>query len=83
MLLLGVLYGTAHFKSLQKKENKFREEEAALAPARQKQLEAEKARLTRGENITYAGTQSPASPVSIDPDNILKGSIRYASLMFG
>ena len=51
MLLLGVLYGSSHFSSLQKKENKFRAEEAIQGPIRQKQLDAEKAMATRG-NLT-------------------------------
>ena len=47
-LIFGIMYGSMHFKSLQKKENLFREEEARLAPIRQKQIEEEKQRLNRG-----------------------------------
>ncbi|KAF2346537.1 ATP synthase F0 complex subunit E mitochondrial [Trinorchestia longiramus] len=61
-LLLGVLYGSMHFKSLQKKENAFREEEARLAPIRQKQAEELKKIANREELLYLAketGTKVP------------------------
>ncbi|KAA0202005.1 hypothetical protein HAZT_HAZT004338 [Hyalella azteca] len=56
-LLLGVLYGSVHFKSLQKKENAFREEEARLAPARQK-LAAELKSKANREEMLYLAKES-------------------------
>merc|ERR1712212_169248 len=61
-LLVGVYYGSTHFKVLAEKEVVIRAEEQRLAEIRNKELAIEKAKLQREELISLAkatGTKIP------------------------
>ncbi|XP_064119561.1 ATP synthase subunit e, mitochondrial-like [Macrobrachium nipponense] len=63
-LVVGLLYGRSHFKTLSAQEVIIREEEAKQAVIREQQLAEEKAKLNRSELLVLA----KEAGVTVPPD---------------